>query len=79
MVVVRIVVAAPPCPPLVAVVWPVFVGPAGVGGVWLPVPPLLPLFGVWGWRSLALPFLWRCSPFGGWVPGLGGVGVVSAH
>ena len=32
-----------------------------------------PLFGVWGWRSLALPFLWRCSPFGGWVPGLGGL------
>ena len=65
-------------PPLVAVVWPVFVGPAGVGGVWLPVPPLLAPFLVCGaggpWPSLvAVLAVWGVGA------GLGGVGVVSAH
>ena len=59
-------------PPLVAVVWPVFVGPAGVGGVWLPVPPLLAPVRCVG-LAVPGPPLWRCSPFGGWVPGLGGL------
>ena len=59
-------------PPLVAVVWPVFVGPAGVGGVWLPVPPCWPRFWCVG-LAVPGPPLWRCSPFGGWVPGLGGL------
>ena len=37
----------------------------------MPVPPpCWPLFGVRGSRSSSL---WRCSPFGGWVPGLGGL------
>ena len=58
-------------PPLVAVVWPVFVGPAGVGGVWLPVPPLLAPVRCVG-LAVPGPPLWRCSPFGGWVPGWGG-------
>ena len=67
-------------PPLVAVVRPVFVGPAGGGGclVARPPPPCWPLFGVRGWRSLALLFVAVLAVWG-LGAGVGGVGVVSAH
>ena len=64
----------PLLPFFVAVCWPVFVGPAGVGGVWLPVPPVLAPFLVSGaggpWPS---PFCGGARRLGGWVPGLGGL------
>ena len=75
MVVVRIVVAAPSCPPffLVAVVWPVFVGPAGGGGCLVARPPVLApflVFGAGGPPSLVAVFaVWGvgCRGWGGLV------------
>ena len=78
MVVVRIVVAAASCPPSLLPLFGPCLWARRVGGVWLPVPPCWPLFGVWGWGSLAL-LLVAVFAVWGLGAGLGGVGVVSAH
>ena len=83
MVVVRIVVAAPSCPPpplfsLLPLFGPCLWARRGWGGVWLAVPSLLApflVFGAGGPPSLvAVLAVW-----GGLGAGVGGVGVVSAH
>ena len=78
MVVVRIVVAASSCPPLLPLFGPCLWARRGWGCL-VARPPVLAPFLVCGaggpWPSLVAVL----RPFGGWVPGLGGVGVVSAH
>ena len=73
LVVVRIVVAASSCPPsLLPCLGPCLWARRGVGGVWLPVPPLLAPFLVSGAGGPWPSSLWRCSPFGGLGAGVGG-------
>ena len=55
MVVVRIVVAASSCPPLLPLFGPCLWARRGWGVSGCPSPRAGPVFGVWGWRSLALP------------------------
>ena len=77
LVVVRIVVAALSCPPLLPLFGPCLWARRGWGVSGCPSPPCWPLFGVWGWRSLALP-CGGARRLGGGCR-VGGVGVVSAH